>query len=169
MLEPNASRAPRRRLRRGVGALAMAAATVGVLASPAAADQRCTGASDANVCLDITPIGNRDYRVHVGIDIHMSRQDAQAIIDAPGNPVYAYIVGSDPAFDDYRFLMAPSALGSGPDGLGADFDSTVDGTEIDEDTSFFDDRDEIFAEIYLFDRRTGTSRTFRSDQFTGHF
>src|SRR6266542_84272 len=96
------------------------------LADPASAEMKCTGRPDSNVCLTITPTwDNRDYYVHVGIDVHMSLATAQRYVDQ-GSPLTAKIMGADPGADDFRFFMRVTDLGASADyGLSADFDYTA--------------------------------------------
>jgi hypothetical protein len=63
-----------------------------------------------------------------------------------------------------------SALGaSAESGLSADFDVAVAQFSMDEDDSFFDDVDEVYASIDLFNARSGRHFNYRSDQFTQVF
>jgi hypothetical protein len=167
------SRAGKRRLRRGLGVMAASGGTIALimsaLAVPASAEQKCTGRPDSNVCLSIDNF-NGGYLIHVGIDVHMSLQDAQAILDAPGEPFSARMMGSDPLSDDELFPIVLMGTGASAEtGLGADFQIVAARSQLNEDDSFFDDVDEVFARIQLVDPRTGTTRFFNSLQFVRVF
>jgi hypothetical protein len=161
------------RFRRGLAALTMAAGGVGVIvlvADPASAEMKCTGRPEANVCLSIEPtFDGRDYNVHVGIDVHMSLATAQRYV-AQGSPLTAKIMGSDTFSDDFRFFMRVTDLGASADyGLSADFDYVASQSQMNEDDSIFDDVDEIYASIDLYDAQSGRHFTYRSDTFTQVF
>jgi hypothetical protein len=154
-----------RRLRRTLGlAVAPAAALVlmaGVMAAPASAEQRCTGAPASNVCLSIENF-NDGFSVHIGIDIHMSRAQAQAILDAPGEPFSARMMGSDPVSDDVLFNVRLTGESAWDGGLSADFDMNAARSQLDEDDSFFDDVDEVFGRVKLVDPGTGATIFYNS-------
>jgi hypothetical protein len=163
----------KRRLGGGLTALALTAGTIGALgatAAPAAADQQCTGRPEVNVCIDIFPVfDGRSFHIHVGIDVHMSQQAAQAYVDQ-GRPFTVTMMGSDPVDDDTLFNVPMSAIGaSAESGLGADFDVAVAQFSLDEDDSIFDDVDEVYARIVLRDARSGRSFTYLSDTVTQVF
>lgn len=157
----------------------LATLALAVTAAPALAEQRCKGDSNtgSNWCLDtFTEPGDVPdfHNVHVGIDVHMSLQDAQSIIDAPGNPFVARIVGSDPLADNNLFSVPLTDIRATAEfGLSADFAKTrpdgVSRIELNEDSSIFDDRDEVFARIVLTDPRTGRPRTFDTPMIIRHF
>jgi hypothetical protein len=155
-----------RRLKRTLGlALAPTAAFVlmaGVMAAPASAEQRCTGAAGSNVCLSIDDF-NGGFRVHIGIDVHMSLAQAQAILDAPGDPFSARMMGSDPLSDDVLFNVHLTDEGaSAGSGLSADFDMVASRSQLNEDDSFFDDVDEVFGRVKLVDPGTGAVTFYNS-------
>ena len=159
-----------RRFVSGVCALALATGVLGLMAGPASAEQKCTGRPDSNVCLDITSNSNQStYFIHVGIDVHMSLQEAQAYV-SQGRPFTVTMMGADTFDDDTLFTVPMSALGaSAESGLSADFDVAVAQFSMDEDDSFFDDVDEVYASIDLFNARSGRHFNYRSDQFTQVF
>jgi hypothetical protein len=151
-------------LRAAIGVTAVASA-VGLIAAPAsAAVNHCDGDSTVVTCLLIDQNQDGTYYVEVGIDVHMSVQDAQAIIDQPGDPFTVTIVGSDPLADNNLFAVSMFGLGaSAESGLSAGFARTgVPRAWLDEDDSIFDRTDEVFARIVLTDARTNTSRTFNT-------
>jgi hypothetical protein len=157
------------RFRRATAATAMVSGFVGavvMMASPASAEMRCTGRPESNVCLSIEPTPDgRDYYVHVGIDIHMSLAEAQRYV-GQGSPLTAKIMGSDTFSDDFRFFMRVTDLGASADsGLSADFDYVASQSQMNEDDSIFDDVDEIYATIDLYDAQSGRHFSYRSDTF----
>jgi len=159
-----------KRLASSVCALAVAIGALGLLADPASAEMKCTGRTDANVCLTITSNNNQStYFIHIGIDVHMSLSEAQAYV-RQGRPFTVRMMGSDTFSDDVLFEVPMSAIGaSAESGLGADFDVAVGQFAMDEDDSFFDDIDEVYANIDLFNSRNGRTFNYRSHKFTQVF
>jgi hypothetical protein len=164
------------RLKRTLGLAVAPVATcvlmAGLMATPASAEQRCTGATASNVCLNIDPTSqtDQDYMVHIGIDIHMSQAQAQAILDGPGDPFSARMMGSDPLSDDDLFnvhLTGESA--SAEAGLSANFDMVASRSQLDEDDSFFDDVDEVFGRVKLVDPGTGAVTFYNTPIITRVF
>jgi hypothetical protein len=158
------------RLVGGTCALALAGGVLGLMADPASAANACTTDDNAVVCLDINPNASRQtYFVHVGVEVHMSRQEAQAYVDQ-GRPFTVTMRGADPAFDDALFTVPNSAISATDEfGLSADFDVAVGRFALNEDDSFFDDRDEVYADIDLFDARTGQTVSYESAQIKQKF
>ncbi|TWP47306.1 hypothetical protein FKR81_33200 [Lentzea tibetensis] len=175
VIEPSAATVrPRGRTRRRWLQAALAAAmtlgTIGLTAGPASAERTCTGARDANLCLTIEGLGNGFYRVHVGIDVHMSFEEAQEYIDDPGDPLTAVIRGDDSGrLAELLFGLPLVHLGADPEfGLGADFDTIVPGRLLDEDRGA--DQDEVRAVVTLTDTDTNTVRgTFVSGPIRGNW
>jgi hypothetical protein len=164
-----------RRRRRGTRRTLIAAgavlATGGILAVSAAPASAwslptvCSGAAAANACLSGFTPGNHMIQIHVGIDVHMSKQDADAILAQPGNAFSARMWGADPSFDDW--LDAPLTLtweASWEGGISAEFDTLVPASKLDEDTSWFDSKDDLFARVTLNDLRSG-ARSFDTPQW----
>jgi hypothetical protein len=152
------------------------AATVGLItlvAAPAFADQRCTGQPASNVCLSIDRIDTDHYRVHLGIDFHISRDRAQAIIDAPGDPFNARIFGHarEPIGNQAMFNVGETDIGaSAESGLSADFDTTVSRSDLNNDPypwPFGFDR--VFGRIILTQPNGGPTLTFDSPSFPQNF
>jgi hypothetical protein len=174
-------RGPRRRLVRLLGVLIAVVGVVGVVgltAGPAAAAQTCTGRSDSNLCLAVDALGGGLFRVHVGIDVHMSFAQAQEYIDDPGDPFVVTIVGDDgivscPIFCGtvipVLFQVPLTALGASDEsGLSADFDVTVPGSALNEDPP--GQEDEIRTFVELWDRDTNRLITrFMSNQLSGNW
>lgn len=142
--------------------MAMASALgIVLMAVPASAEQRCTGNTSSNVCLTITPLGNRTYRVQIGIDYRIGLQAAQAIINAPGDPFTAVIKGDDELPDLTLFGVPLTGLGATASaGLSADFERVVPGSWLDEDQLPGWGDDDVYGQIKFVDPRTNARRTF---------
>jgi hypothetical protein len=130
----------------------------------------CNYPEGSNTCLTITYQGNAVYDVHVGIDVYMSHQDAQDILNAPGEPFVAEIMGDDGhgPLNDQVLFEVPIATGwpaAGEGSLSAEFDKRVGQRALNED----DGRDEVYARVRLFDARTGQTRIFTSGKITGDY
>ena len=112
MTLPHLLRSRARRLVSGACALALATGVLGLMADPASAEMRCTGRPESNVCLSIDTNSNQStYFIHVGIDVHMSLQEAQAYV-AQGRPFTVKMMGADTFDDDFLFNVPMSALGA---------------------------------------------------------
>ena len=75
------------RMARVLLAAVIALAALVATATSASAQETCTGVSGSHsICFSIEAIGNNDFTVHIGIDRHMSRQDAEAILAGSSNP-----------------------------------------------------------------------------------
>jgi hypothetical protein len=141
---------------------------VGLTAAPASAEQTCTGRPDSNLCLAINGLGNGTFAVHVGIDVHMSLEEAQEYVDDAGDPLFASIRGDDSGnVSQFLFSMPLTDVGaSSESGLSADFDLVVPGSWLNEDNG----TDEIRAFVSLIDTDTNTIRkTFLSNQIVGNW
>ena len=153
----------RRRALGALGALMIAASALAVTASVASAETLCNSSSQANTCMTIVGPGQPGVKlVHVGIDVYMSQQDAQAIIDG-GGWFWVVVYGADPGNDQYLFPL-PIKEGwpaAGVTSLSAEFETLVGQSELDENVG----RDEVYARILLFDPRTGLTRTFFTPTF----
>lgn len=147
-----------------VALVALGAITVS--AATASADQTCTGNTRYDICLWIRPIGGDMYNVHVGFDYKIGRADAQAIIDQPGDPVDAWIMGDDPFFDNAEFNVPLQVVSAADFGLSADFDINVPYAALDEDS---DGGDELYARVRVFDNRTAGDETFRTNTLSSPF
>lgn len=143
---------------------------VGLTAVPASAAQTCTGRSDSNLCLAIDGLGNGVFRVHVGIDVHMSLAEAQEYIDDAGVPFRVTIFGDDGGGTDQALFDLPlTSLGASSGfGLSGDFDLNVTGNTLNEDPP--GQEDEIRARVQLIDTDTNrVTATFVSNQLSGNW
>jgi hypothetical protein len=174
-LTPPACRLRARRALGRVGAaltaLAVAAGLMTISAGPAGADQVCSSGSDHVICFNLTRMnGTSDITVHLGIDVHMSRQDAQAIIDSPGEEFSAVVIGDDPVYDNTQKSVPVTWSAAWEGGLSAELDVVATFAELNEDDGFFDGYvDELFGRIRLVDPRTGRVRTFNSPTISGYY
>jgi hypothetical protein len=157
-----------RRLLQAVIAVAAVLGAVFVTAGPASAVQTCTGRPEANLCLAINGRSDGLFAVHVGIDVHMSLEEAQEYVDDAGNPLSASIRGDDSgSVSQFLFSVPLTALGaSAESGLSADFDLVVPGSWLNEDSG----TDEIRAVVTLVDTDTNTvTGTFVSNVIVGNW
>lgn len=144
-----------RGLARVLAIAAVASGVIGLTAASALAEQRCSGAPAANVCLEVVQLSNGNYDVVIGIDYHVGLQDAQAIIDCPGDPFNALVIGDDgsESENDRLFIVPMTNMGASAEfGLSADFHTVVFRSQLDED----DGTDEVFGRVVLVDCRVGT-------------
>ena len=169
-----------RRGRRLVQVLIAAVGVLGVVGStagPASAAQTCNSTGGSVVCLAVDGVGGGQFKVHVGIEVQMSRAEAQEYIDDPGDPFVVTIVADDgivscPVFCGtvvpVLFRVPLTQLGAGDSSLGADFDITVPASALNEDPP--GQEDEIRAFVELWDRDTNTLvRRFMSNQISGNW
>jgi len=155
-----------RRAARVVGTVAIALGAVTVTAHAASAATTCKSQVGSVNCFSVDAVGNNDYRVHFGIDVDMSRQDAQTFIDHPGEEFSAKLFGDDPVWDNALKNVPVTWSAAWDGGLSAEFDVVVDGAVLDEDS---DGRDELYGRVRLWDPRTNTTRTFYTNVLTGHY
>jgi hypothetical protein len=142
------------------GATGASAAGVGELTCKSEADRY-------NICFSITRIGvGSSFAVHVGIDVHMSQQDAENIINAPGQEFSAKIWADDPIWDNALKNIPVTWVAAGPEGLGAEFDTVMTSHELDEDS---DGGDELYSVVKLYIPSTGDTRSFTSHNVNGRF
>ena len=149
---------PRQLLRypRLVRLLAAMAVMLGVLVASAlpasaASARSCRRGSDHVVCFSVTQSGSRTYVVHIGIDVTMSREDAQARIDAGGiYVVHSLVVGADLVEDDSLFYMTTSWAEAGDGGLAAELELRVDQAKVNEDDDPWDRYDELYALVGVY-------------------
>jgi len=120
-----------------------------------------------NVCLLISDAGDsQSWNIHAGIDVYMSQQEAQRLAAQPYN-FFAYVVASDPFYDNTLFSLPASQIGVGPTGIGADFDRNVLAEALNEDA--YPESDEIYVLIKLYDAQTDSYRTWKTNIVTNNF
>jgi len=169
------TRTTRRARAARAGAIAAAATLLAAGASvatagPAAADQVCNSGTGYVTCFSLTRLDDGTIAVHLGIDVTMSRADAQAIIDSPGEEFSASIVGQDPAFDNTQMTVPVTWSQAWDGGLSAEMDAIATFQQLNEDDGFFDGYlDELFGRIKLRDPRTQRTRTFTTRVITGYY
>jgi len=120
------------------------------------------------ICFSITQIGiaGPNFNVHVGINVDMSQQDAQNIIDAPGEAFSATLYGEDTFFNDTLKRIPVTFSSAWEGGLSAEFDTFASAVTLDED---WDGTDEIFAHVTLHISPTDTNRYFRTNNINEPF
>jgi hypothetical protein len=157
-------------------ALAMTATPALAAPSPSASAlprQVCRGDGfGSSWCLFIERTTNGEFRVHLGIDVFMSRGDAQAIIDAPGDPFSARLIGRDsfPDTDDNLFNVPITILGAADGiGLSSDFDTVVGAQFLNEDNVPGNRGDEAFGKITFRNPLTKRTSTFDTPEIDENF
>ncbi|WP_219471837.1 hypothetical protein [Nonomuraea rhizosphaerae] len=161
-------------IRRLLIVLSAVTAAAALLTAPASAEpnpvNKCNSGTGFALCFSLDRLDDGNINVHLGIDVHMSRADAQAIIDGPGEEFSAKIIGQDPAFDN-SLVSVPVTWSSAWDGgLSAEFDRVATWSQLNEDDGYFDGYiDELFGRIVLRDPRNGQTRTFNSALITGYY
>ncbi|MGI5291249.1 hypothetical protein ACQEVF_49185 [Nonomuraea polychroma] len=164
------SRSPIRRMLIVLSAVAAAVC----LASPASAEPNpvnvCNSGSDFTVCFSLDRLQpGGDINVHLGIDVAMSREEAQAIIDHSGEEFSAKIIGQDPAFDNSLASVPVTWSSAWDGGLSAEFDMVATWSQLNEDDGFFDGYiDDLFGRIVL-TKPNGQKRTFNSTTIHGYY
>lgn len=128
-------------------------------------ENTCSGGRSQGyeICLQITYAGAGFYKVDVGIDVFMSRADAQAIIDQEGDAFRGYLIGDDTWADNSVGNIPLTWEAAGDGGIGAEFDALFHWSTLNED---WEGADEIYARVMLTDQRNGSVRTFESDDVT---
>jgi hypothetical protein len=147
-------------------AAAVSLGTAGVASAARLGDSTCGGqANRYTVCLYITS-ADSEYpithyvKVHVGIDVKMTQQDAQNIIDG-GGQITARMWGSDSIFDDNLKGVTLSWVSAWEGGLSAEFNRYIWEGDLDEDPEGVD---EVYAKVELYIPSSGVTRTFRSPE-----
>jgi hypothetical protein len=165
---PHRARTRRRLLQLLIAATAVFGA-VGLTAGPAsAAAPPCATPPGSVLCWSINGVGNGNFAVHVGIDVHMSLEDAQEYIDDQGDPFLVSIRGDDSGtLAEFLFSVPVTALGASVEsGLSGDFDIVVPGSWLNEDNG----QDEVRAQVVLIDTDTNTvTDTFVSNRIVGNW
>ncbi|WP_433436849.1 hypothetical protein [Nonomuraea sp. CA-141351] len=142
------------------------------LAGPASADpvNKCTGGTGYTICFSLDRQDDGNIAVHLGIDVAMSRADAQAIIDHPGEEFSAKIFGDDPVYDNGLVSVPVTWSAAWDGGLSAEFDRLATFAQLNEDDGYFDGYvDELYGHIDLVDFRSGQTRGFNSAVISGYY
>jgi len=181
----SANRSRSRWRRRAALIVTLALTVVGGIAlgtGIASATSNCISNSERGLCLAVDAVGvnaNVTYKVHVGVDFHMSLAQAQEYMSNPGHPASATIVADDgiDAFciiciDDFAqpLFEVPITFvsASSERGLSGGFDITVPGSALNEDPP--GQEDEIRSFVELWDRDTNRLiKRYMSNQLSGNW
>jgi hypothetical protein len=98
------------------------------------------------------------YWVHVYGSISMTQAEAQGLINS-GHKVVWRLIGDDPVFNDVQLGTRSAPIFVGPNGLHYSHAERVPRAVVNEDDSFTDHHDELFADPKL---QTQTGQTIRS-------
>jgi hypothetical protein len=98
------------------------------------------------------------YWVHVYGSISMTQAEAQGLINS-GHKVVWRLIGDDPVFNDVQLGTRSAPIFATPDGLHYSHAERVPRSVVNEDSSFTDNHDELFADPKL---KTQTGVTIRS-------
>jgi hypothetical protein len=143
-----------RRIAQFVAALAVVAGlgvvTAGTATAANVGEWACNYNAYSNTCLFITNLGSHRYAVHVGIDVHMTQQDAQNIVNSGYQPT-STLWGKDGGLDadDYKANIPISYVTAWSGGLSAEFDTTVNQSLLNEDNGP-NEVDEIIAQVGIY-------------------
>jgi hypothetical protein len=159
----------RRRLVQVVAALAivtgLSVATAGTAVAANVGEWACDYDDHHNACLYITNLGDNMYLVHVGVDIYMTQQDAQNIINSGFLPT-ATLYGDDGS--SLSFVTTVPLAGSPTawsGGYSAEFDTVVSGSQLDED----DGVDEIVAKVRQWIPASQRTLVYKTGRVTSAF
>ena len=110
--------------------------------------------------------------VRVGLDVAMSEADAQAFIAHPGQEATVKLYGDDPIWDNALVAVpvdAPTWPQTWAGGYSVEFAAQIPCSRLNEDNSWTDNRDEIYARVTFADFRTGSTHTANSGVRVGYF
>jgi hypothetical protein len=172
------SRSRKRWLRMLIVTLLGTVSAVGLGSGTASAAHSCAINAERGLCLEVNAVGDGNYTVHVGVDVHMPIAEAQEYIDDPGDPFVVTIVADDgidscPIFcgtvvpNLFRVPVTHLSATS-QRGLSGSFDITVPGSALNEDPA--GQEDEIRAVVELWDRDTNRLiERYMSNQLSGNW
>jgi hypothetical protein len=149
-----------------VGALILAGSALALAeaATVPAPGPACNYPPGSNTCLTIEYLGNDIWSVLVGIDVYMSHQEAQAIVNAGGELFVAVIMANDhddPADDTSGLFEVPrTEIWVWDGGLSASFYIEVGSAALNEDRDHW--LDEVCARVWLHDNLRGRTDIFHS-------
>jgi hypothetical protein len=150
-------------------AVAVAVGRPGPASAAPEPETRCTSGSGYAMCFTLARLDDGNIAVHLGIDVAMSRAEAQAVIDHPGEEFSAKIVGDDPVYDNNLVSVPVTWSAAGDGGLSAEFDRLATYGDLNEDDGYFDGYiDELYGHIDLADPRSG-HRGFNSAVISGYY
>jgi len=148
--------------------IGVSVATAGVATAAGVGEQSCRGeANRYTICILISHYGLNDFQIYVGIDVVMSQQYAQSVIDLPGDPFSATMYGDDPIWDDTLRGLRLTGMWAWSGGLSAEFNAVALSGMLDEDGG--GEQDEVFAEVWLFLPWPASSRSFRTTTINAYF
>jgi hypothetical protein len=178
MIKRLAGKATSRRTRL-MGILATLAMTAGLLAGTAApasaAEQRCNQFPPEltfNACLTIDYVGGGRWNVHVGFDRYLARWHADQVL-ACGGFFFSELWGDDGGhpYDDnlggIPLIPGWPQSGTDPTGLFAEFFSAS--MNLNEDDGWWDNGDEVYAEVTFRDCVAGRWITVSTGTIVGTF
>lgn len=116
--------------------------------------------------------GQGTCAVRVGLDVAMSEADALAFIAHPGEEATVKLYGDDPYFDNAIVAVpvdAPTWPQSWAGGYSVEFAAEIPCGWLNEDNSWTDNHDEIYARVTFADFRTGLTHRANSGNRTGYF
>jgi hypothetical protein len=121
-------------------------------------------------CLTLDHHSSGIIDVHIGIEVFMSQQDAQAIINySPGEEFSAKIFGDDQWYDNALINVPVTQSGVFAGGLFADFDYVATFEQLNEDSGYGDNFDELYGRISLYDGRWNRIRSFHTSTIGGYY
>ncbi len=154
-------------LRRRTAASVLAACAVGgALAGPLAGSAAattyggCHNQDNYVICFTVEWFAPRTYKVHVGVDYHLSPEAAQDLLDRYGTGAINVMVDSDDG--DMNFFPSQTWIAATADGLSAEWDENVQQSLLNEDDNWWDRRDEIEATVGVAEHRLIHSQWIRA-------
>ncbi len=140
-------------------------AVAAVAASAAPAADAAVGSMSAKLT-----VGKNYQRYSVDVKgvIKMPQSEAQNMINSNYRVTWK-LWGSDPVWDDFLFGPDPASLIATSQGLEYHGVRVTTGSMLDEDDSWTDDRDELYAGVRLLKPNGSTLRSAESNQFWGYF
>jgi hypothetical protein len=170
------------RLGRLLLAMAIAVGAIAAVAAPAGAAEcwledngyayvcsECRGTTVYATCFTLSYYTDGNIAVYIGIDIYMSQQEAQAILNYPGMWFDAWIFGDNPSYDNALVPVPVTGSSAWEGGLSAEFNTLVWWTQLDEDNSYFDNYDDLYGRIRLSIPGWGTPHPYYTSTLHGYY
>jgi hypothetical protein len=146
-----------------------AALTAAALAVPAALSASPADASVGSMSARLSVTRNyQRYSVDVKGLIRMTPTEAQNMINS-GYRVSWKLYGSDPIWDDFLFGPDPAGLNATTQGLAFEGTRVTTGSMLDEDDSWTDEHDELYAAVKLTAPNGSTVRSAHSNEVGGYW